>query len=317
DGFVDVDLNQNAGGNWVYVAYKRVEKSRDALTDLMVYEGKKFEPSRRLVIDGKTVKFTLAADIDLNADAGGKYLYLYTTDSKYAGNPITSLDVKQQTENSVKCGVERVTVKRADGKTYLDEFINLNKDAGGDQIYMIMARETTEGHTSNGIEIGKVNVPATCDEDGYYGILTNCKDCAIQMEVVQGVNKASGKHPDADGDDDHKCDECGKRDVTGHVYGDPVEKDRVEATADKDGSYKLVVTCKECGEEKVLDKITIPAGTPPEKIELGSLFGEGSLVLIGVYIGVAVLAAIIIFVERKAKANSKKNNNNDSKEDNE
>ena len=311
DGFIDVDLNRDAGGDWIYVAYKRVAKSRDALTDIMVYEGKKFEPSRRLVIDNKTVKYVLVSDIDLNADAGGKHLYLYTTDSKYAGNPITSLDVKLQTEDSVKCGVERVTVKRADGKTYIDEFINLNKDAGGDKIYMIMVRETTEGHTSNGIEIEKINVPATCDEDGYYGILTNCKDCAIQMEVVQGVNKASGKHPDADGDGDHKCDDCGKRDVTDHVYGDPVEKNRIEATAEKDGSYQLVVICQECEEEKVLDEIVIPAGTPAKKTGLASLIGNGSWIHIVVYAGIAVLAAVVVFIEKKKKKNNKKGDNDE------
>ena len=174
---------------------------------------------------------------------------------------------------------------------------------------MIMVRETTEGHTSNGIEIDKVNVPATCDEDGYYGILTNCKDCAIQMEVVQGVNKASHKHPDADGDEDHKCDDCGKRDVTAHVYGDPVEQDRIEATDVKDGSYKVVVICQECGEEKVLDTIVIPAGTPARKAELGSLFGEGSIVLIGLYVGIVFLAAAIVFIERKMKNGRKKEDN--------
>ena len=301
DGFVDVDLNQDAGGNWVYIAYKRVAKSRDALTDIMVYQGKKFEPTRRLIIDGKTVKFTLVSDVDLNAEAGGKYLYLYTADSKYTGNPITGLDIKLQVDSYLKCGVERVTVKLADRNVFTDEYIDLNKDAGGDSIYMIMARETTEGHTSNGIEIEKINVPATCDEDGYYGILTNCKDCAIQMEVVQGVHKASGKHPDADGDGDHKCDDCGKRDVTDHVYGDPVEKNRIEATAEKDGSYQLVLICKECEEEKVLDKIVIPAGTPTKKNEIASLVGNGLWIHIVVYAGIALLAGVVVYIEKKKK----------------
>jgi hypothetical protein len=288
-----------------------VEKSRDALTDIMVYEGKKFEPTRRLLIEGKTVKFTLVSDVDLNADAGGKYLYLYTTDSKYTGNPITGLDIKLQADSYLKCGVERVTVKRADGNAFTDEYVNLNKDAGGDSIYMIMARETTEGHTSNGIEIEKINVPATCDEDGYYGILTNCKDCAIQMEIVQGVHKASGKHPDADGDGDHKCDECGKRDVTDHVYGEPVEKNRIEATAEKDGSYQLVLICKECEEEKVLEKIVIPAGTPAKKTGLASLVGNGSWIHIVVYAGIAVLAAVVVFIEKKKKKNNQKGDNDE------
>ena len=126
---------------------------------------------------------------------------------------------------------------------------------------------------------------------------------------MQGVNKASGKHPDADGDEDHKCDDCGKRDVTAHVYGDPVEQDRIEATDVKDGSYKLVVICQECGEEKVLDTIVIPAGTPARKADLASLFGEGSIVLIGLYVGIVFLAAAIIFTERKMKNGRKKEDN--------
>ena len=40
DGFVDRDLNQSAGGNFVYLGYKRTEKAEDALTDLVVFEGK-------------------------------------------------------------------------------------------------------------------------------------------------------------------------------------------------------------------------------------------------------------------------------------
>ena len=121
------------------------------------------------------------------------------------------------------------------------------------------------------------------------------------MEVVQGVHKASGKHPDADGDGDHKCDDCGKRDVTDHVYGDPVEKNRIEATAEKDGSYQLVLICKECEEEKVLDKIVIPAGTPTKKNEIASLVGNGLWIHIVVYAGIALLAGVVVYIEKKKK----------------
>ena len=64
--------------------------------------------------------------------------------------------------------------------------------------------------------------------------------------------------------------------------------------------------CQECGEEKVLDTIVIPAGTPARKDELGSLFGEGSIMLIGLYAGIVFLAAAIIFIERKMKNERKK-----------
>jgi hypothetical protein len=99
--------------------------------------------------------------------------------------------------------------------------------------------------------------------------------------------------------------------VTDHVYGVPVEKNRIEATAEKDGSYQLVIICKECGEEKVLDEIVIPAGTPAKKTGIASLLGNGSWIHIVVYAGVAVLAAVIVFIGKKKKNNRKKGDNDE------
>ena len=275
DGFIDVDLNQDAGGNYVYMAYKRVSKVTDALTDIMVYEGEKYEPTRRLTIGENTVKFTLVADVDLNSEAGGKYLYLYTADSKYTGNPITSLKISESVDSYLKCGVERVTVKRADGKSFTNEYIDLNKGAGGDYLYMVMTRNTTEGHTSNGIVTNEIDVPATCVDNGYHSVITSCVDCGAQMETVTTVYEASG-----------------------HTPGEREEKVIVEATADKDGSLMIIYRCTKCGEILSESTVIIPAGTE-SGTTMASLFGNGSVFVISAFAGVAVIAAMIVWLERR------------------
>ena len=304
DGFVDADLNRGAGGNYVYMAYKRVAKARDALTDLVIYEGKNPDPTRRMTLNEHSVKFTLVSDVDLNSRAGGKYLYLYATDSSYTGSPITSLSITERVEASVKCGVERSTVKRGEGKAFTEEAIDLNKGAGGDYLYLVMNRETSEGHTMDDSFVQDVNVPATCEGDGYYGIITRCKDCHKTFESVLGINVSDGSHYDAEGDEDHKCDHCGKRNVSEHTYGDPVEEKRVDATEDKDGYYKLACYCTECGNKKSLGKVIIPAGTPGGNNEiLASLFGRGSVIIVCSMAGIAIAAAAIVFIRKRNKHN--------------
>ena len=278
DGFIDVDLNQDAGGNYVYMAYKRVAKEKDALTDIMVYEGKKYEPTRRLTVGENTVKFTLVSDVDLNSEAGGKYLYLYTTDSKFTGNPITGLGISESVDSYLKCGVERVTVKRAEGKDLTDEYIDLNKDAGGDYLYMVMTRTTTEGHTSNGIVTSEIDVPATCVDNGYHSVITNCVDCGAKMETVITVYEAKG-----------------------HTPGEREEEVIVAATENKDGSLKITFRCTECREIISESTVKIPAGTEQDGTT-ASLFGRGSVYVICAFVGIAVIAAIIIWIERRKNA---------------
>ena len=281
DGYVAVDLNQDAGGNYVYMAYKRVAKSRDALTDIVVYEGKKFEPTRRITIGNNIAKYSLVADIDLNCNAGGKYLYMYTTDSKYAGGAIMSLEVKEQAESSVKCGVERITARRAEGSKYTDEQIDLNKNAGGDYLYLIMSRVTTEGHTSNGIVTEEIYVEETCADDGYRSEISQCVDCGISMEIVVEVIEAHGMHIDDEEDGDHYCDECGADEASAHKWQNFTVK------SDLLGGYAAISRCAECGEEKPYSSAT------------ASLIGNGSFIAVISIAGIAILAAIIIYLKRR------------------
>lgn len=389
DGFIDCDLNLDAGGDFVYLGYKRTDNVKEALTDLVVFEGDEPEPNRRLDINGKSVKYALASEVDLNSNAGGKWLYLYSSDSADTGNPIKGLRVEEKIVSYLKCGVEEVTVKLAEGKEITNENIDLNKSAGGEYLYLIMNRETTAGHDFSILK-KTTDVPATCGEDGALTGYYECSLCGADGEVVEKVYPATGKHKDADGDGNHKCDVCGAKNITAHVEGEvqkedeeaptcvekgsyhlviycvecedelrntvlytdinpdnhkdgkdadhncdycglkiedhtpgePVEEDRIEPTEDTDGSYKKVVYCKECKEKLSEETVVIPAlnkAEPDDKDEsddkvepddselVASLFGDGSIVIICSIAGIAILAAIIIYIQKKKKGNKGEN----------
>ena len=374
DGYIDCDLNRKAGGDYVYLGYKRTSSVKEALTDLVVFAGSDPEASKRLDINGKSVKYTLVSAVDLNSNAGGKYLYLYSADSADTGNPITSLDVKDSVVSYLKCGVEKVTVKLADGKAITNQNIDLNKGAGGDYLYMIMTRETTDGHDFS-VLIKETDQPATCGEDGVRKGYYECSLCGAEGEKVLEVYKATGDHVDKEGDGNHKCDVCGAKNVTAHVEGavqredeepssckeqgsyhlvvycvecdeelrntvlylpldpdnhkdgkdadhncdlcgalniedhtpgNPTEENRVEPTKDTDGSYQKVIRCTECGEKLSEETVVIPALNKAESEDselVASLFGDGSLVIICSLFGLAVLAAIVIYLQKKKKSN--------------
>ena len=299
DGFIDCDLNQNAGGDYVYLAYKRVAKAKDALTDIVVFEGKNPSAINRLSIGESSVKYTLVADVDLNESAGGKYLYLYTSNSSNTGNPIRSLKVEQTIDSYLKCGVERVTVRLAEGKTITDEYIDLNKKAGGDYLYLIMQRDTREGHNlSEAVET--LHKDPTCGDTGHDTTISTCLDCGAILEDVT-VIPATGEHFDSDNDGDHKCDVCGKNNLTTHIRGEEKIEDRIEATEETDGSYKIVYYCTECHAKLKESKVIIPAGTPAGVGMLGaSVLGNGSVVAIITLGTIAISVAVTIyFIKRK------------------
>ena len=389
DGFIDCDLNLDAGGDFLYLGYKRTNNVKEALKDLVVFEGDEPETNKRLNVNGKSVKYTLASEVDLNSNAGGKWLYLYSSDSADTGNPIKSLRVEGKTVSYLKCGVEEVTVKLAEGKEITNENIDLNKSAGGEYLYLIMNRETTAGHDYSILK-KKTDVPATCGEKGALTGYYECSLCGAEGEVVEKIYPATGKHTDKEGDGNHKCDVCGKKNITAHVEGEvqredeepsfckvqgsyhlvvycvecedelrntvfylpldpdnhkdgkdadhncdycglkiedhtpgkPVEEKRIEPTKDTDGSYKKVVYCKECGEKLSEETIVLPAlnkAEPDDKDEsddkvepddkaepddselVASLFGDGSIVIICSIAGIAILAAIIIYIQKKKK----------------
>lgn len=316
DGFIDCDLNKEAGGTWIYMAYKRVEKAKDAITDLAIFEGKDPEPSRRIYINETNVKYSLLVNIDLNHSAGGKYIYLYHTDSDETGNPITQLNISEGIVNSVKCGVEQATVRRADGKAFTDEYININKEAGGITIYLIMNRETTEGHRKSEV-LDVILKEATCGKDGSETKVMKCLDCDIRIEEVTTL-EATGNHVDKDGDEDHKCDVCKKRNVTEHLVGKGKVTEVVNPEDDQDGYQITEYYCGECLEYMSEEKKVIPAGS----IFLGekgvffnaSLLGQGSIISICSLACIAIFAAVFIYMQKNKT--KKSNGDTDHEKDN-
>ena len=306
DDYVDISLNRDAGGDWIFMGVKRVTKVKDALTDLVVFKGKNPDAIKRLDIGTATsIKYSLVSDIDLNSDAGGSYLYLYSADSSSVGNPITDVCLENDHDSYLKCGAEQVPVTYGSGKTMTTDVAEMNAGAYGTSpsayLYMIMYRETTEGHTLSD-QVETLHQDPTCGKEGHDTVIFTCVECNARLEKVTMI-PVTGSHFDADNDGDHSCDVCGKKNLTTHIRGEGKEEDRKEATDETDGSYKLVYYCTECNTKLQETKIIIPAGTPArtEKPLGASVLSGGSLIAICSMAAVAGIAAIFIRFVKKRK----------------
>lgn len=208
-----------------------------------------------------------------------------------------------------------------DSKTNVDKFtdecIDLNEGCGfwSAYIYMYMMRESEEGHwfLQNGAVEHK---DPTCKKDGYHTVINTCYLCNQVIEKKTVLEK-TGLHVDKDGDKDHKCDICNKRNVTSCVRGEPTEADVIAPYMDENGnpvngSYTLEYRCTEC---KALlsseEDIVIPA--TPENIAKyapetpASIFGEGSILALCIFAAVGILAALLIpiVIKKKEKKETK------------
>jgi len=70
EGFtlIDKDLNQGAGGDFIYLGYKKGEDGKKPITDLCITYDNDRKPEK--------IGFT-RINVDLNAGAGGKFVYLW------------------------------------------------------------------------------------------------------------------------------------------------------------------------------------------------------------------------------------------------
>jgi hypothetical protein len=117
---IPVDLNQGAGGDFIYLTFKK-DSSGTPITDLkVVYAG---ERSRIRAPQGYDL-----IDVDLNKGAGGEYIYLCKTHGPGPG-PITDLRVIASDSKSQRTPA---------GYQKLD--VDLNKGAGGKFIYLYAKR---------------------------------------------------------------------------------------------------------------------------------------------------------------------------------
>ena len=144
DGFVDYDLNRNAGWPYIYIAYKRTASRANAITDLAVFTGSDPADSRRIVVgNGVDARYDLVANVDLNKGVRGSYLYLYATTNSAAGEPIKNLRVSNDVVSKKGNGITESTVMIAENSAFTQTAADLNKNVGlwSDYIYLVMERD--------------------------------------------------------------------------------------------------------------------------------------------------------------------------------
>ncbi len=131
---IDRDLNDGAGGDYVYMGYKTTTDPSKAITGILFRVGE--NPPDRITDNGKAYFYLVGKGetntaseggyIDLNAKAGGDYIYMYVTRDPSYGAPLTAITVD---ENSSKTGYETATNNSG-------SVIDLNQEAGGKYLYL-------------------------------------------------------------------------------------------------------------------------------------------------------------------------------------
>ena len=149
-GYTDIikkDLNEDAGGHYIYLGMKRTADKNDAVYDLKFTNNQK-NPAKTFD------KYTLVSSLDLNYKAGGEYIYLYECrkPASYKYSPLLDLKVGDETVLNITTSTATGShsewrVTNQDGNSQ-----DLNEDAGGDYIYLIKVYE----YNDNGWLVGSM-----------------------------------------------------------------------------------------------------------------------------------------------------------------
>jgi hypothetical protein len=195
------------------------------------------------------------------------------------------------------------------------EYMNLNKSAGGEVIYMILFHETSEGHNKSR-SVSETRKEATCGADG---LLTEVYYCDVCFDYVtyETVLPATGEHVDEQWDDNHRCDVCRRNNASECTAGWVEIMEIVNPTPEKAGYVRERVYCSECEEFMYIET------TPLEEAGLNgtdvvgvrrkiynsdlttSLIGNGSIIAICVFASIAVIAGTIIYLKKKKEKTKK------------
>ncbi|MCT4636821.1 MAG: hypothetical protein N4A72_03845 [Bacteroidales bacterium] len=138
DGYIPVDLNKDAGGNYMYLNFTLTDDKSYAITDIAVasYD---YATNNTILPEQPTVYFSdnnysfNKYHRDLNYDAGGKYVYLSFTRNSYNDIKLRSIAI------SYIYSYHNVT-NSAFFKGYDWNPIDLNEDAGGNDIFLAKDR---------------------------------------------------------------------------------------------------------------------------------------------------------------------------------
>lgn len=139
-GYTDIikkDLNEDAGGKYIYLGMKRTADKNDAIYNIMLTNNQK-NPAKTWN------QYNLVSELDLNYKAGGKYIYLYATKKSDMVNTAPLLDIKTGDEN-----FKNYMENRDGNLLYREDIItnqdavaqDVNQSAGGDYIYLVGCRE--------------------------------------------------------------------------------------------------------------------------------------------------------------------------------
>jgi len=94
------DLNSGAKGDYIYLGYTLTPDNTQGITGLIMDNKSGSKPPATVNYSGVT--YTLI-NVDLNAGAGGDFIWLYYTKDSRAGKPITNLFVQIGTDTSISC----------------------------------------------------------------------------------------------------------------------------------------------------------------------------------------------------------------------
>ena len=141
---IDKDLNDNAGGRYIFLGYLADTDPTNSIKDLRIRNSNNQDnytaPENKATYTavGKTPISEAGklgdGVVDLNLKAGGAYLYYFATKNVLAGDPIVEIKIDTNTYIS---GYE--TVKYLESANF-NVIADANKDAGGDYIYTHLKR---------------------------------------------------------------------------------------------------------------------------------------------------------------------------------
>ena len=141
---IDKDLNDNAGGRYIFLGYLADTDPTNSIKDLRIRNANNQnnytapENKATYTAVGKTPISEAGklgdGVVDLNLKAGGAYLYYFATKNALAGDPIVEIKIDTNTYIS---GYE--TVKYLESANF-NVIADANKDAGGDYIYTHLKR---------------------------------------------------------------------------------------------------------------------------------------------------------------------------------
>ena len=130
---VNLDLNSNAGGEFIYLGYKTTTDPTKALTGVCADY---FSGANSSDITYDDSNYTIIPT-DLNKGSGGKYIYLYYTTDSNAGQPITGIQWQQNNNFQFKTADGYDVVRCTTDGNGMD----LNMSVGGDYIYLWFTRK--------------------------------------------------------------------------------------------------------------------------------------------------------------------------------